>query len=306
MRTIDRPDLLDAEWESFDDRFGPCRGDRSLRRLYHGTRWAEGPVWVPAGRYLLWSDIPADRVLRWDELTGQVAVFLQPAGNANGHTLDRDGRVLSCEHRNRRVTRFEHDGSTTVIADRYQGKRLNSPNDVVVRSDRSIWFTDPTYGIQSHLEGDQSESEIGTNVYRVDATTGELTIAVDDFVQPNGLAFSVDERTLYVVDSDSSRGHMRAFSVADDGTLSGGDVFATCTNGIFDGFRLDDQGRIWTSAADGVHCYHPDGTLLGKLHIPEVVSNLAFGGARRNQLFITGTTSLYQIHVGARAPQLVG
>lgn len=303
--TRGEPELIQTDWESFDDRFSACRGDRWLERLHTGSRWTEGPVWVPAGRYLVWSDIPGDRLLRWDETTGAVGVFRYPSGNANGHTLDRQGRLVSCEHGNRRVTRTEHDGSITVLAERFEGRRLNSPNDVVVKSDDSIWFTDPTYGITSHYEGHKSESEVGAcHLYRISEPGAETSLAADGFVQPNGLAFSLDEEILYV--SDSACGHIRSFAVAPDGSLSGGGVFATCTAGIFDGFRLDDEGRIWASAGDGVHCYDPDGTLLGKLQVPEVVSNVAFGGSRRNQLFITATTSLYSVHLGVRGPNLIG
>jgi len=284
-----------ATYEVLDDRFRPCtNGDVRIEQLHGGCRWAEGPVYVPAGRYLLWSDIPNDRILRWDETTGSVGVFRQPAGYANGGTLDAAGRLVTCEHGNRRVTRTEHDGSVTVIADRYQGKRFNSPNDVVVRSDGSIWFTDPSYGIDSDYEGHRADSEIGAcHVYRVDPSTGTVRVVADDFVRPNGLAFSLDERRLYVADSRVN--HLRVFDVADDGALSGGAVFATCTVGVFDGFRLDQAGRIWTSAGDGVHCYDPDGTLIGKLRVPETVANVVFGGQRRNHLFICATTSLYAI-----------
>ena len=284
-----------ATYLVLDDRFRPCaNGDVRIERLHGGCRWAEGPVYIPAGRYLLWSDIPNDRILRWDETTGSVGVFRQPAGYANGGTLDRAGRLVTCEHGNRRVTRTEHDGSVTVIADRYQGKRFNSPNDVVVRSDGSIWFTDPSYGIDSDYEGHRADSEIGgCHVYQVDPGTGAVRVVADDFVRPNGLAFSLDERRLYI--SDSRVNHLRVFDVADDGALSGGAVFATCTVGVFDGFRLDQAGRIWTSAGDGVHCYDPDGTLIGKLRVPETVANVVFGGQRRNHLFICATTSVYAI-----------
>jgi len=196
-----------TEWEVLDERFGPCRGDHWLQCLFTGSRWAEGPAWVPAGRYLVWSDIPADRLLRWDETTGAVGVFRSPSGFANGNTLDRSGRLLTCEHQNRRVTRTEHDGSLTVLADSFEGRRLNSPNDVVVSSDGSVWFTDPIYGIRSHHEGDKSPGEVGaSNVYRIDAETGTLAIASGDFDQPNGLCFSPDEKTLYI--SDTERGHL--------------------------------------------------------------------------------------------------
>lgn len=286
------------DYEILDERFQPLiKTSAMVEKLWTGCRWAEGPAWFPAHRSLVWSDIPNDRILRFDETTGTVGVFRQPAGNTNGHTVDRQGRLVSCEHGNRRVTRTEHDGSITVIADNYQGKRLNSPNDVVVKSDGSIWFSDPSYGIESDYEGNKGFSEIGrNNLYRVDGRTGEITIAADDFVAPNGLAFSPDESLLYVSDTGSaSTRHMRVFEVGADNTLGGGSVFATCTVGVFDGFRVDDEGRIWSSAGDGVHCYHPDGTLLGKVLVPEVVANVVFGGAKRNRLFICGTTSLYSI-----------
>jgi gluconolactonase len=287
---------------TLDGRFQSLvNGNARLEHLYQGSRWAEGPAYFPAGRYLVWSDIPNDRMLRYDETSDAVSVFRQPAGYSNGNTVDREGRLVTCEHGNRRVTRTEHDGSTTVLASHYDGRRLNSPNDVVVRSDGSIWFTDPSYGIDSDYEGHRAESEIGAcHVYCVDPRTGDVRIAADDFVRPNGIAFSPDERRLYVADTGASHGkdgprHIRVFDVDPDGRLSGGEVFATCTSGLFDGFRLDADGRIWTSAGDGVHCYDPDGTLLGKILVPEVVANVAFGGPKRNRLYICATTSLYAI-----------
>jgi gluconolactonase len=284
-----------SEYEVLDERFQACfNSNARLEHLYEGCRWAEGPAYFPAGRYLVWSDIPNDRMLRYDETDGSVSVFRQPAGYTNGHTVDRQGRLVSCEHGNRRVTRTEHDGSITVLADAYDGKRLNSPNDVVVRSDGSVWFTDPAYGIDSDLEGHKSPQEQDECfLFRI-APGGELGIAAGGFARPNGLAFSLDERTLYVSDTGGPN-HIRAFSVADDLSLSGGDEFAKCTNGVFDGFRLDTEARIWTSAADGVHVYHPDGTLLGKVLVPEVVANVQFGWPKRNRLYICGTTSLYAI-----------
>ncbi|ACZ91954.1 SMP-30/gluconolactonase/LRE family protein [Streptosporangium roseum] len=287
-------ETIEARFETLDDRFKACRGDDRVERLHTGCRWAEGPAYFPAGRFLVWSDIPNDRMLRWDEMTGAVGPFRQPAGYTNGHTVDREGRLVSCEQGNRRVTRTEHDGSVTVIADRWEGRRLNSPNDVVVKSDGSIWFTDPSYGIDTDYEGHRAESEIGAcHVYRVDPATGEVRAVAEDFVRPNGLAFSTDESTLYVVDTRIN--HIRAFGVNEDGTLSGGQVLATCDSGVFDGIRVDTAGRIWAAAGDGVHCFDPDGTLIGKIHIPETVSNLCFGGLKRNQLFITATASVYTI-----------
>jgi gluconolactonase len=283
-------------FEILDERFRACvKWSARVEQLYSGCRWAEGPAYFPAGRYLVWSDIPNDRLLRWDETTGTVGVFRQPAGYANGNTVDRAGRLVTCEHGNRRITRTEHDGSITVIADRFEGKRFNSPNDVVVRSDGSIWFTDPAYGIDSDYEGHKAESEIGAcHVYRVDPQSGVCRIVADDFDRPNGLAFSPDERRLYIVDSGTPR-HMRAFDVAENGVLSGGAVFAACTAGSFDGFRFDDEGRIWTSARDGIHCYEPDGSLIGKIHIDEPVANVVFGGPKRNRLFICATSSIYSV-----------
>jgi gluconolactonase len=287
--------MTEALYEVLDERFRSCFNRHArLETLWTGGRWTEGPVYFPALRSLIFSDIPNDRMLRFDECDGRTSVFRQPCGHANGHTLDRQGRLVSCEHSGRRVSRTEHDGRITVIADRYQGKRLNSPNDVVVKSDGSVWFTDPPYGILSDYEGNKAESELGKNhVFRVDPS-GAVTSLADDFDRPNGLAFSPDEKRLYIADSGAPR-HMRVFDVGADGRLANGALFAACTAGRFDGFRVDTAGRIWTSTDDGVHCYDPDGTLLGKIRTPEVLSNVVFGGARRNRLFITGATSLYAI-----------
>ena len=280
-------------------RFNECiRSSARIERLYDGCRWAEGPAYFPAHRYLVWSDIPNDRMLRWDEATGLVGVFRQPANYSNGNTVDRQGRLVTCEHGGRRVTRTEHDGSIAVISDRFEGKRYNSPNDVVVKSDGTIWFSDPTYGIDTDYEGHKAPAEQdGSHVYRVNLD-GKVERVLSDFVKPNGLAFSPDEKRLYVVDSgrthvpDGPR-HIRVFDVAADGVLSGGAVFAD--NGNFDGLRLDEAGRVWTSATDAVHCYEPDGTLLGSIDIGETVSNVCFGGPKRNRLFITATTSVYSV-----------
>lgn len=291
-------------YEILDPRFARLfNGSAHVEKLYTGCRWAEGPAWFGAGRYLVWSDNPNNRMMRYDETDGSVSVFREPSNNSNGNTVDRQGRLVTCEHQARRISRTEHDGTIVTIADRWQGKRLNSPNDVVVKSDGSIWFTDPTYGIDSDYEGDKAESEIGASyVYRVDPATGAVEAVITDMVKPNGLAFSLDERQLYVVDTGRTHGaehpaHMRVFDVSDDGKVSGGRVFADCTVGLFDGFRLDDQGRIWTSAADGIHCYDPDGTLIGKVKVPEVVANCVFGGIKRNVLYICGTTSLYAVRL---------
>lgn len=300
-------ETIPTEWEVVDDAFRGVAGDERVERLFTGCRWAEGPVYVPAGRYLIWSDIPNDRMLRWDELTGSVGVFRAEAGYANGHTLDRDGRLVTCEQGNRRVTRTEHDGSITVLADNYDGARLNSPNDVVVASDGAIWFTDPSYGIDSDYEGNRAPSELdGCHVYRVDAHTGAIAKVADDFVRPNGLAFSPDETVLYIVDTRLN--HIRRFDVVDSRSLEGGDVIAECTAGHFDGIRADEQGRLWAAAGDGLHCFSPSGALLGKLRLPEMCSNLVFGGRKRNWLFVTASTSVYAIRVnvnGAERPHSV-
>ena len=273
-----------------------------VERLWSGARWTEGPAWFAAGRYLVWSDIPNNLMLRWDETDGLVSIFRHPSNNSNGNTVDRTGRLVTCEHQLRRVTRTEYDGSITVLASHWQGKRLNSPNDVVVKSDGSIWFTDPTYGILTDYEGDRAESEIPCQVYRIDPD-GSIDLVADDFIKPNGLAFSPDESILYIADTAASHDpegprHIRALPVSADGrTLGQGKIFAECTVGLFDGFRCDLQGRIWSSAGDGVHCYSPAGELLGKIRIPEIVSNVTFGGAKRNRLFICGTTSLYSVYL---------
>ncbi len=256
-----------------------------------GRPLARGPRYGPAGRYLLFDDISENRMLRWDETTGAVGTFRQPSGYANGTTLDAQARLITCEQGNRRVVRTEHDGRLTVLADRLDGRRLNSPYDAVVPSDGSVWFTDPPYGILSDYEGERAEPETdGCHVYRVDAADGRCRIVADDFQRPNGLAFSVDERALSV--ADTSRNHIRRFAVEGDG-LRGGEVLATCGAGVFDGLRPDTAGRVWAAAGDGVHCFDPDGTLLGKLRRPEECSNLAFGGAKRNRIFVCATTSLY-------------
>lgn len=294
--------MAEAEFAILDERFRACvKTSARVEKLFEGCRWAEGPAYFPAHRSLVWSDIPNDRMLRWDETTGTVGVFRQPAGYSNGNTVDRQGRLVTCEHGHRRVTRTEHNGTITVLADRYDGKRLNSPNDAVVKSDGSIWFTDPAYGIDSDYEGHKAESEIGAcHVYRIDPATGAVRIVADDFVRPNGIAFAPDEKKLYIADSagtlvPNGPRHIRVFDVGADGRLGGSRVFATCTAGIFDGFRCDGDGRLWTGAGDGVHCYHPDGTLLGKVNVPERVANVCFGGAKNNRLFIAATTALYAV-----------
>ncbi len=298
--------MLTESFEVLDERFSRLvMGNVHLEKLYTGCRWAEGPAYFAAGRYLVWSDIPNDRMMRWDETDGSVSVFRSPAYNTNGHTVDREGRLVSAEHRGRCVSRTEFDGRRVVLIDRFEGKRFNSPNDLVVKSDGTIWFTDPSYGIDSDYEGDAALSEIGaSNVYRFDPQSGSVSAVATDFVKPNGLAFSPDESLLYIADTGATHvkdgpRHIRKFSVNDGSRLSGGEVFATCTVGLFDGFRLDTNGNIWTSAGDGVHCYTPDGTLIGKVKVPEVVANVCFGGLKRNRLFICATTSLFSVYVNA-------
>jgi len=272
--------------------------------LYSDGRWLEGPVYVPAARHLLFSDIPNNRVLRYNESDASVSTFAAPANFANGHTLDAQGRVLACEHLTRRVTRTEHDGSTTVLADQFQGKRLNSPNDVIASATGEVWFTDPTYGISTEYEGMRAESEIGANhVYRL-AADGTLTAVVSDLVQPNGLAFSNDECTLYVVDSGSTPARLFAYDLGADGMPVAHRLLRECEVGIYDGFRVDWQGNIWISAGDGVHCLSPQGELLGKILLPETVSNVCFGGAALNRLYITATRRLYAVFLNTKAVAL--
>jgi gluconolactonase len=265
-------------FERLDERFDVCvKGSARVERLAGGCRWAEGAAWFPAGRYVIWSDIPNDRMMKWDETSGETSVFRQPAGYTNGNTVDRQGRLVSCQHGYRSVTRTEFEGSVTTLADRYDGKRLNSPNDLVVSSDGAIWFTDPAYGIDSDYEGHKAASELdGCHVYRIDPTRSAVTRVADDFVRPNGIAFSPDESKLYITDTGHPDRHCRVFDVdLASGKLSGDRVWAEATNGGFDGFRFDTEGRCWMSGADGVHCLDPDGTLLGKVLIPSPTSSSA-------------------------------
>ena len=294
--------MAETDYEILDEQFRRCiRRSAQVERLYTGCRWAEGPVYFPLHRTLVWSDIPNDRMLRYDEATGTVGTFREPARFVNGNARDREGRLVSCEQGSRCVTRTGHDGRTEVLAERYEGRRFNSPNDVVVKSDGSVWFTDPTYGIDSDYEGHRAEAELdGCHVYRIDPGSGAVRRVCDDFERPNGLAFSPDERRLYVSDTGATHRpdgprHLRVFDVREDGTLRGGERFATCDAGLFDGFTVDADGRVWASSADGVRCYAPDGALLGKVRVPETVANVTFGGPRNNRLYICATTSLYSV-----------
>lgn len=272
--------------------------------LFDGGRWLEGPVHVPAARHVLFSDIPNNRLMRYDECDGSVSVFESPSAFKNGNTLDRLGRVVSCEHQTRRVTRREHDGSLTVLADAFEGRRLNSPNDVVAASDGSVWFTDPTYGISTEYEGGRFESEIGSrNVYRIDPS-GSIAAVVTDLVQPNGLAFSLDEKTLYIADSGSKPSRLLAYDAV-DGRAENPRLLSESEAGIYDGFRIDRHGNIWTSAADGVHCLDADGRLLGKIRVPETVANVAFGGLAGNRLYICATRKLFAVYLNTTGAHTV-
>ncbi|MEM7744663.1 MAG: SMP-30/gluconolactonase/LRE family protein [Pseudomonadota bacterium] len=289
-------------FEAFEPVFNTyVLGNAPLKQIATGFDWVEGPVWFGDADCLLFSDIPNNRIFRWNAETG-VSTYRAPSNFANGHTRDRQGRLVSCEHLSRRVTRTEQDGSITVIADGYKGKRLNSPNDVIVKSDGSIWFSDPHYGIKQDYEGQHAEQQLPCNVYRVEENGGIIVVA-DDFQCPNGLAFSPDESRLYIADTGRMYGddptHIRVFDVTEGG-LRGGDVFHTISPGAADGFRCDTEGNIWSSAADGVHCIAPDGSLLGKILVPELVSNVCFGGRLGHRLFITATTSVYAISLNRR------
>jgi len=301
--------LVGDSYEYYDKRFYDLTVPTAeVELLYDGCRWAEGPVWFGEHNTLVWSDIPNQRMLRWTPGQG-VSVFRSASGFANGNTRDRQGRLVTCEHGGRRVSRTEPDGRIVTLADRYQDKRLNSPNDVVVKSDGTVWFTDPDYGIMSDYEGYKGRREqAGCLVFRLTPDTGELQVVAEDFVKPNGLAFSVDEKTLYIADTGLSHDpdgphHIRAFDVSAGNTLSNGRVFCKVNPGVPDGFRVDDQDNIWTSCQNGVLCYAADGTALGKINIPQMVANLTFGGPRRNRLFITANTSLYAVFVATNGAQ---
>ncbi|MCY3991776.1 MAG: SMP-30/gluconolactonase/LRE family protein [Caldilineaceae bacterium] len=307
----------DPAVEVLDDRFSRYRiGNAVVERLFTGCRWAEGPVWFGDARCLIWSDIPNNRMLRWTEESQEVSVYRSPSRHSNGNTRDRQGRLVTCEHTGRRVTRTEHDGSITVLMDSFEGKRLSSPNDVVVHSDGSVWFTDPGYGIMLNYEGRVAEAELPTRVYRLDPETGEATIVADDFLRPNGLCFSPDEDLLYIVDTGRSHdpngpSHIRVFDVTADNRLENGRLFVDMNPGMADGIRCDEDGNLWAAAGwagpgfDGAHCYAPDGTRIGQIHLPEICANLCFGGAGKNRLFMAGSQSLYAVYVettGAQQP----
>jgi gluconolactonase len=285
-----------------DPRFEQYRvGNAAVERIATGFRWAEGPVWFGDHRRLLWSDIPNNRVMRWDEPTGAVTTFRNPSNNANGHTRDLQGRLISCEHLTRRVTRTEYDGSITVLIDEFDGKPLNAPNDVVVASDGSVWFTDPGYGILSNYEGRRATLELPTAVYRLDPEGGVAEPVIAELDRPNGLCFSPDESLLYVVDSGSTPKSIHVYDI-DDGTVGSGRLFADMSPGGADGVRCDTDGNLWAAASggdgvDGVHVFAPDGTLIGQIVLPEICANLCFGGAVRNRLFMAASQSVYALYV---------
>ena len=279
-----------------------------VERIASGLRWAEGPVWFGDGRFLLWSDIPNNRIMRWEEETGAVSVFRKPSNNANGNTRDRQGRLLTCEHDTRRVTRTEYDGTLTVIADKFEGKPLNSPNDIVCKSDGSIWFTDPPFGILGHYEGHVAPAELPTNVYRWDPATKKLGVVAGDINRPNGLAFSPDESKLYVIEAGVTPRVIRAYDVVDQGTrLARPRTFITAeANGTPDGFRVDVDGNLWcgwgmgAEGLDGVAIFNPEGKLIGRIDLPERCANLCFGGLHRNRLFLCASTSVYSLFVNTQ------
>lgn len=300
----------DPAVEVVDPRFAKYQiVSAAVERLFKGARWAEGPVWFGDGRYLLFSDIPNNRMLRWLEETGEVSVFRSPSNYSNGNFRDRAGRLLTCEHDTRRVTRTEHDGTITVLMDSYQGKRLNAPNDIVVHSDGAIWFSDPGYGIMSNYEGHKAAFELPANVYRLDPNTRVATVVASDLEKPNGLCFSPDEKLLYIVDSANPKHSgdarpIRVYDVVDGARLMNGRMFVNMSPGTSDGIRCDVDGNVWSAAGwagegfNGVHVFAPDGKLIGKIHLPEVCANLCFGGVKRDRLFMTASQSLYSLYVG--------
>ena len=305
----------DPAVEIVDQRFAKYKvGNAAVERLYTGARWAEGPVWFGDGRYLLFSDIPNNRILRWLEDTGEVSIFRSPSNYSNGNYRDKQGRLLTCEHDSRRLTRTEHDGTITVLMDRFQGKPLNAPNDLAVHSDGAIWFTDPGYGIMSNYEGHKAPFELPANVYRLDPDTREATVVANDMDKPNGLCFSPDEKKLYIVDTGPGAEQgiprpIRVYDVEDGKRLKNGRLFADMSPGCSDGIRCDVDGNVWSAAGwgpdgfHGVHVIAPDGTRIGKIHLPEICANLCFGGAKKNRLFLVASQSLYALYVNTEGAQ---
>lgn len=301
----------DARIRSLDESFGRYAiGNTHVQRLYHNPKmlWAEGCAWNGVGRYLLWSDIPNDLQLRWIEDDERVTVFRKPAGNSNGNTFDYQGRQIACEHGNRRVARYEHNGTVTVLADKWQGKRLNAPNDVVVHPNGDIWFTDPGYGSMGNYEGHKGALEVKEAVYRIDAKTGKMSVVTDELHKPNGLCFSPDYKKLYIADTGGSNPKpIKVWNVVDETKLSNGKQFCSMEfngkQGGADGIRADVDGNIWAAAGwagagyDGVHVFSPEGKRIGFIELPEICANLCFGGEKRNRLFMAASQSLYAVYV---------
>lgn len=303
-----------------DPRFEKYKlGNTPIQRLHLGTLWAEGPAWNGVGRYLVWSDIPNDRQMRWLEEDGHVSVFRKPSGNANGNTFDYEGRQISCEHGNRRVVRYEYDGSVTVLASEWDGKPLNAPNDVIVHPDGAVWFTDPGYGSLVEYEGNKGPLHIKEAVYRIDVKTGVMTKVTDEIFKPNGLCFSPDYKKLYIADTGSSHypdapKNIKVWDLVDGQRLTGGREFTSMEldgrAGLADGIRCDMDGNIWASAGwvgadyDGVHIFAPDGERIGQIRLPEICSNVCFGGKKRNRLFMTASQSLYSVYVETRGAHI--
>lgn len=306
----------DPAIEVVDSRFSKYKiGNAAVERLYTGARWAEGPVWFGDGRYLVFSDIPNNRILRWLEDTGEISVFRSPSNYSNGNYRDKEGRLLTCEHDTRRLVRTEFDGAITVLMDRFQDKRLNAPNDLAVHSDGAIWFSDPGYGIMSNYEGHKAAFELPAYVYRFDPKTREATVVVSGMDKPNGLCFSPDEKRLYVVDTGvpkhpSDPHPIWVYDVMDGVRLKNGRIFADMRPGSSDGIRCDIDGNVWSAAGwgnegyNGVHVFASDGTLIGKIHLPETCANLCFGGAKKNRLFMAASQSLYAVYVETQGAQM--
>ena len=292
----------DPRIQTLDPSFNRYRvNNASVERIFTGARWCEGPVWMGDWRSLIWSDIPNNRIMRWDEATGRASVYRQPSNNANGHARDPEGRLVSCEHNTKRITRTEHDGTITVLVDNFEGKPFNSPNDVVVKSDGTVWFSDPASNGPDPNEGHSPTPDLPTNVYRFDPKTKRLTVAADG-LRPNGLAFSADEKTIFLAHNEPVPRVIRAYDVMDDGKLTNGRVAVTGDGaaGIFDGFKVDAYGNFWCGAGggeelDGVAVYNPQGKKIAKILLPERCANLCFGGVRRNRLFMAASHSIYSL-----------
>lgn len=303
----------DPAIEVLDPKFERLRiFSAGVERLATGMRWCEGPVWFGDGRYLLWSDIPNNRLMKWEEESGRVSTFRKPSNYSNGNARDRQGRLITCEHGMRRITRTEYDGSITVICDKYNGKPLNSPNDVTVKSDGSIWFSDPPYGIGGNYIGNHAEQELPPNVYRVDGATGQTTVVADDFTRPNGICFSPDESKVYITESRGNPNRLiRVFDLVDGGAkLANSRVFIDGAGGNPDGMRCDTDGNLWigwgigSAEINGVRVFSPDGKLIGRIRLPESCANLCFGGAKRNRLFMAASRSVYSLYVNTQGARV--